>query len=142
MDVCNRIEQQKQEDMIILLGEHSTLTTRTLTLMQLNQASAALLLTASVLFVLNTAPSVLFFLLNASRTSPSHSIRLMGGGGWRGSMRTTLESTLGGGRKLLRPTLSRCDTLQARASAGFKVHKSIAWNVLRHCVDTGTRVRC
>jgi hypothetical protein len=35
----------------------------------------------------------------------------MGGGGTRGSMRTTLLSTFGGGRKLLRPTLSRCDTL-------------------------------
>lgn len=43
---------------------------------------------------------------------PSHSSRGMGGGGWRGSMRTTLLSTFGGGRKLLRPTLSRCDTLQ------------------------------
>lgn len=28
----------------------------------------------------------------------------MGGGGWRGSMRTTLLSTLGGGRKLFLPT--------------------------------------
>ncbi len=36
-----------------------------------------------------------------------HSSRLMGGGGLMGSMRTTDESTLGGGRKLFLPTCSR-----------------------------------
>lgn len=36
-----------------------------------------------------------------------HSSRLMGGGGLMGSMRTTEESTLGGGRKLFLPTCSR-----------------------------------
>jgi hypothetical protein len=41
----------------------------------------------------------------------------MGGGGWRGSMRTTLLSTLGGGLKLFLPTLSRWDTLAAAAAA-------------------------
>ena len=48
------------------------------------------------------------------RTSPSHSKKLTGGGGLRGSMRTTELSTLGGGRKLFLPTLSRCCTLQGQ----------------------------
>lgn len=36
-----------------------------------------------------------------------HSSRLMGGGGVMGSIRTTDESTFGGGRKLFLPTCSR-----------------------------------
>jgi len=32
-------------------------------------------------------------------------MKLIGGGGFRGSNRTTLDSTLGGGRKLFLPTL-------------------------------------
>jgi hypothetical protein len=35
---------------------------------------------------------------------PSHSLKLMGGGGLRGSIRTTEDSTFGGGRKLFFPT--------------------------------------
>jgi hypothetical protein len=46
------------------------------------------------------------------RTRPSHSSKFTGGGGLRGSMRTTLESTLGGGLKLLRPTFSKWCTLR------------------------------
>ena len=42
----------------------------------------------------------------------------MGGGGLRGSMRTTLLSTLGGGRKLFLPTLSRWVTLWGGAEEG------------------------
>lgn len=50
------------------------------------------------------APSVLFFRLKHKRTRPSHSFRFTGGSGFRGSIRTTDESTLGGGRKLFLPT--------------------------------------
>mmetsp|Transcript_32631 Transcript_32631/g.80430 ORF Transcript_32631/g.80430 Transcript_32631/m.80430 type:complete len:215 (-) Transcript_32631:354-998(-) len=53
-------------------------------------------------------PSVLFLRPKHSRTRPSHSLKLTGTPGCRGSMRTTLLSTLGGGRKLFLPTLSRC----------------------------------
>lgn len=79
---------------------------------------------------LNAAPRVLFFLTKAIRTRPSHSFqrgeeevsvsysvdscrlaaqakltwKLMGGGGFFGSILTTLDSTLGGGRKLFFPT--------------------------------------
>jgi hypothetical protein len=74
--------------------------------------------TCNVRVVLKAPPSVLFLRPKASRTSPSHSSSGMGGGGWRGSMRTTLLSTLGGGLKLLRPTLSRCDTLHTQTHEG------------------------
>ena len=50
------------------------------------------------------APRVLFFLPKQTRISPSHSLKLTGGGGFLGSMRTTLLSTLGGGLKLFLPT--------------------------------------
>ncbi len=50
------------------------------------------------------APRVLFFLPKQTRISPSHSLKLTGGGGFLGSMRTTLLSTLGGGLKLFFPT--------------------------------------
>jgi hypothetical protein len=56
---------------------------------------------------LKMAPSVLFFRPKTSRTRPSHCTKLMGGGGFRGSMRTTLLSTWGGGRKLALPTCVR-----------------------------------
>mmetsp|Transcript_328 Transcript_328/g.715 ORF Transcript_328/g.715 Transcript_328/m.715 type:complete len:262 (+) Transcript_328:173-958(+) len=62
---------------------------------------------SSTAFVLKMAPSVRFFRLKQSRTSPSHSVKLTGGGGFLGSIRTTLESTLGGGLKLFFPTLRR-----------------------------------
>ena len=45
------------------------------------------------------APSVLFLRLKQRRTRPSHSTKLIGGGGLSGSRRTTDESTFGGGRK-------------------------------------------
>jgi hypothetical protein len=45
------------------------------------------------------AASVLFLRLKQRRTIPSHSTKLIGGGGLRGSSRTTDESTFGGGRK-------------------------------------------
>mmetsp|Transcript_22401 Transcript_22401/g.60094 ORF Transcript_22401/g.60094 Transcript_22401/m.60094 type:complete len:201 (-) Transcript_22401:341-943(-) len=57
------------------------------------------------------APRVLFFRLKQRRTSPSHSMKLTGGGGFFGSMRTTLESTLGGGRKEFLETFMRWSTL-------------------------------
>jgi hypothetical protein len=55
------------------------------------------------------APNVLFLRVKHSRSSPSHSTKLMGGGGTRGSMRTTLLSTLGGGRKLFFDTFITCE---------------------------------
>ena len=50
-------------------------------------------------------------LLNSMRTSPSHSMKLIGGGGFFSSIRTTCESTLGGGRKLAFPTFISVSTL-------------------------------
>ena len=41
--------------------------------------------------------------------NPSHSLKLTGGGGFRGSILTTLESTLGGGLKLFLPTCNAQD---------------------------------
>lgn len=49
-------------------------------------------------------PNVLFFLSNAILVKPSHSVYDIGGEGFLGSIRTTAESTLGGGRKLFFPT--------------------------------------
>ena len=68
---------------------------------------------AMTVLVVKHALSVLFFRLKQRRTRPSHSVKLMGGGGFRGSSLTTLDSTLGGGRKLLRPTFMSCDTLES-----------------------------
>lgn len=52
-------------------------------------------------------PNVLFFRLKQSRMRPSHSLKLIGGSGLRGSIRTTDESTFGGGLKLFLPTWIR-----------------------------------
>jgi len=59
---------------------------------------------ASVELWWKIAPRVLFFLPKHTRMRPSHSLKLTGGGGFLGSMRTTLLSTLGGGLKLFLPT--------------------------------------
>ena len=59
---------------------------------------------ASVELWWKIAPRVLFFLPKQTRMRPSHSLKLTGGGGFLGSMRTTLLSTLGGGLKLFLPT--------------------------------------
>lgn len=56
---------------------------------------------------LKALAKVLFFLLNAIRVKPSHSLYGMGGGGFLGSIRTTDDSTLGGGRKLFLPTYNQ-----------------------------------
>mmetsp|Transcript_52565 Transcript_52565/g.87230 ORF Transcript_52565/g.87230 Transcript_52565/m.87230 type:complete len:203 (-) Transcript_52565:544-1152(-) len=61
-------------------------------------------------FCLNIAERVLFFLLKQSRTIPSHSTKFTGGGGLSGSMRTTDESTLGGGRNEFFETFIRWST--------------------------------
>lgn len=53
---------------------------------------------------LKQALSVRFLRMKAIRSKPSHSSKSTGGGGFRGSMRTTLDSTFGGGRKLFLPT--------------------------------------
>ena len=53
---------------------------------------------------LNAALRVWFFLKKPIRTRPSHSRKLIGGGGFFGSILTTLDSTFGGGRKLFLPT--------------------------------------
>jgi hypothetical protein len=44
-------------------------------------------------FVVNIARTVLCFLLKSNLTSPSHSTKFTGGGGFLISMRTTREST-------------------------------------------------
>jgi len=49
---------------------------------------------------LSLSLTCLFFRPKQCRTMPSHSIKLIGGGGFRGSIRTILDSTIGGGRKL------------------------------------------
>ena len=54
---------------------------------------------------------VLFFLMKHKRTRPSHSVKLIGGGGYLGSILTTEDSTLGGGLKLFFDTLSKWSTL-------------------------------
>ena len=51
----------------------------------------------------NPALSVRFFLTKQILKSPSHSSQLTSGLGLFGTNRTTLLSTAGGGRKLLRP---------------------------------------
>mmetsp|Transcript_5025 Transcript_5025/g.11456 ORF Transcript_5025/g.11456 Transcript_5025/m.11456 type:complete len:209 (+) Transcript_5025:1071-1697(+) len=60
---------------------------------------------------LSTAERVLFLRLKHKRTSPSHSTKLMGGGGLTGSMRTTDESTFGGGRNEFFDTFIKWSTL-------------------------------
>ena len=60
---------------------------------------------ATTCLILKIAPSVLFLRMKQSRTKPSHSVKLIGGGGNLGSILTTLDSTFGGGLKLLRETL-------------------------------------
>jgi len=61
--------------------------------------------------ILKIALKVLFFLKKQSLTRPSHSMKLMGGGGYLGSILTTLDSTLGGGLKLFLDTFIRWSTL-------------------------------
>lgn len=58
-------------------------------------------------FCLKMEPKVLFFRLKQRRMRPSHSLKLIGGSGLRGSIRTTDESTFGGGLKLFLPTWIR-----------------------------------
>jgi len=66
---------------------------------------------ATTCLILKIAPSVLFLRIKHSLTSPSHSVKFMGGGGYLGSILTTLDSTLGGGLKLFLDTLIRWSTL-------------------------------
>eukprot|EP01139_Manchomonas_bermudensis_P023745 Amastigsp_a841500_1778.p5 type:complete len:132 gc:universal Amastigsp_a841500_1778:963-568(-) len=61
----------------------------------------------STCFWWKIAPRVLFLREKQSRVSPSHSTKLIGGGGSMGVIRTTEDSTFGGGRKLCLPTLMR-----------------------------------
>ena len=58
--------------------------------------------------VLKLAATVLFLRRKRTRSRPSHSAKSTGGGGVRGYMRTTDESTWGGGLKLLRDTFMTC----------------------------------
>ena len=55
--------------------------------------------------------SVLFFLMKQSLINPSHSVKLIGGGGYLGSILTTDDSTLGGGLILFFDTFSKWSTL-------------------------------
>ena len=61
-------------------------------------------------FILKIALNVLFFLKKQSLMRPSHSVKLIGGGGYLGSSRITLLSTLGGGLKLFLDTLIKWST--------------------------------
>jgi hypothetical protein len=54
---------------------------------------------------------VLFFLKKHRRTRPSHSVKLIGGGGYLGSKRITLLSTFGGGLKEFFETFIKWSTL-------------------------------
>lgn len=54
--------------------------------------------------MVSVALRVLCLRLKMTRIMPSHSVKFTGGGGLRSSIRTTRESTLGGGRKLFRFT--------------------------------------
>lgn len=49
--------------------------------------------------------------MKQSLIKPSHSVKLMGGGGYFGSILTTDDSTLGGGLKLFFDTLIKWSTL-------------------------------
>mmetsp|Transcript_13375 Transcript_13375/g.46294 ORF Transcript_13375/g.46294 Transcript_13375/m.46294 type:complete len:216 (+) Transcript_13375:89-736(+) len=62
---------------------------------------------STTVFVRKMPLSVLFLRPKQSLTRPSHSLKFTGGGGLRGSMRTTELSTFGGGRKQFLPTFSR-----------------------------------
>jgi hypothetical protein len=60
--------------------------------------------------VLKSAPMVLFLRLNKSLTRPSHSVKSTATGFCSGVIRTTEDSTLGGGLKLFLPTFITCST--------------------------------
>jgi len=53
------------------------------------------------------ADIVLFFLKKHNLTNPSHSVKLIGGGGNLGSILTTDDSTFGGGLKLFFETFNK-----------------------------------
>lgn len=75
------------------------------------------LVTSSTHFLfLKIAFNVLFFRMKQRFTMPSHSLKLMGGGGLRCSKRTTRDSTLGGGRKLCLPTFITCCTFDSNCA--------------------------
>ena len=92
-------------------------------------------------FCLKIAPSVLFFLVKHNLNNPSHSMKLIGGGGLNGLTFTTEDSTFGGGLKLFFPTFITCvtfdsnaqfaDNLQYRGSPGFAAIRSAnsRWNI-------------
>ena len=63
-----------------------------------------------IVFILKPACRVLFLRMKHILSRPSHSKQSMLGRGFLGSMRTIELSTLGGGLKLLRPTLIRWST--------------------------------
>mmetsp|Transcript_10934 Transcript_10934/g.30205 ORF Transcript_10934/g.30205 Transcript_10934/m.30205 type:complete len:208 (+) Transcript_10934:606-1229(+) len=83
---------------------------------------------------MRTDRSVLFFRLKRSLIMPSHSTKFTGGGGFFSSIRTTRDSTFGGGRKLFFPTFiswstlaSNCvftESLQYIASPGLAERRS------------------
>ena len=62
---------------------------------------------ATTCLILKIAPNVLFLRMKHNLTSPSHSVKFIGGGGNFGSILTTLDSTLGGGLKLFLETFIR-----------------------------------
>ena len=60
--------------------------------------------------------------------SRGRTVKLIGGGGFLGSMRTTLESTLGGGLKLFLPTCNKSiNHTQVKANTRPRVTKKPLW---------------
>src|SRR3989338_3488877 len=104
---------------------------------------------ATTAFLRKMPERVLFLRPKHKRSRPSHSTKLMSGGGTLGSMDTTDESTLGGGRKLLRDTLIRCrtrasscvltDRRQYSSSPGRASSRSAnsRWNMSTHVRGAG-----
>ena len=107
-------------------------------------------MSSNTVFVRKIPPRVLFLRPKHSRTKPSHSLKLTGmvltG---LGSILTTEESTLGGGRKLFLPTFRMCvvrasscvftDSRQYSGSPGG-THKRMAnslWNMSVAARTTG-----
>ena len=109
-----------------------------------------------MLGILNT----LFFLEKHIRSNPSHSSNLMEGGGFFGTIRTTEDSTCGGGLKLFlstyrklrnlnRETFIICDTWahictltlrrQYNASPGLATRRNAnsLWNINIHILGNG-----
>lgn len=96
---------------------------------------------------------VLFRLEKTTRPRPSNSSNRTGGGGFRGVIRTTDDSTLGGGRKLDLPTLRMCSTWEKSWTFAERRHHigepggahnrraNSRWNMRTQVLGTGREER-